>query len=593
MIPREIKTDHVRTAIAQIDSAGVPRGRNSRKYSVKFHDRRYPPKYVLSLAALHALGRELLPEEFNGGIEANSFLQRLGFEIEGATSRRVGEVVVSSEDAIQVADKHGNRCQGCKRAVLAMLSALYGGVEERHTFHIAPTLEGFNASAYLPELTAIYTALRNERGFDNFVRCDSMPPCDFFVTQSGFIVEFDESQHFTRLRERALAQYPPHFPVGFDRNEWIRLCRTIDAHDNDPVFRDEQRAWYDTLRDFVPSVFGLRSTVRLFESEYRWCGRNPASEADVETFRQILSDRAHFWTINVEDKSKPKFGRIVFDGAWAGDSNSARSLLFDVAVALPVIPTLKCLSTCGAFLRFDWPQELEYIGDLNPDTNRLAVLTGAAEATVRNVFTQDLVERLKSKCDYVTIGIDTKKRKVSTTYNIINEPHAELVCLIDLHEGTFHWTGKFYPTPQQEPTILRYPDIQSHFVTLGADRVMILGCHDLSVYSARGQAAAGPWRRQIAADFRSLAKHERPVAVLHHPHTTVKPGTWRQQWRSLELELPTVSDYLGTAAYSIKDDGWQNRHGLPNVLKATQRGDVLNVVVRLAADDIAIRVPAE
>ncbi len=71
------------------------------------------------------------------------------------------------------------------------------------------------------------------------------------------------------------------------------------------------------------------------------------------------------------------------------------------------------------------------------------------------------------------------------------------------------------------------------------------------------------------------------MAVLHHAHTTVKIGTWRQQWRRLEQELPCVTQYLGTGAYSHQGDGWDDRDELPNILAATQRGDILNVVVRL------------
>jgi hypothetical protein len=44
------------------------------------------------------------------------------------------------------------------------------------------------------------------------------------------------------------------FFYGFDRDMWLSRCRTIGAEDHDPPFRDEQRSWYDTLRDFVDST---------------------------------------------------------------------------------------------------------------------------------------------------------------------------------------------------------------------------------------------------------------------------------------------------------------------------------------------------
>src|SRR5262245_42816629 len=83
MIPRSITADHVKAAIAEVDSLGVSPGRESVKYQLVYVGRRYPPKYVLSLAAKHAIGRRLLSSEFNGGAETNTFLRRLGFIIEG------------------------------------------------------------------------------------------------------------------------------------------------------------------------------------------------------------------------------------------------------------------------------------------------------------------------------------------------------------------------------------------------------------------------------------------------------------------------------------------------------------------------------
>jgi hypothetical protein len=44
--------------------------------------RKYPPKYVLALAAKHATGNELPSDEFSGGEQTNSILRTLGYEIE-------------------------------------------------------------------------------------------------------------------------------------------------------------------------------------------------------------------------------------------------------------------------------------------------------------------------------------------------------------------------------------------------------------------------------------------------------------------------------------------------------------------------------
>ena len=101
-------------------------------------------------------------------------------------------------------------------------------------------------------------------------------------------MEFDESQHFTLPRKVALENYPEQLELGFDRRRWIDLCKKINAEDNDPLHRDEQRAWYDTLRDFVPLVRGLKPTTRLFARDFIWCSLDPNNPSSLEKFEKIL-----------------------------------------------------------------------------------------------------------------------------------------------------------------------------------------------------------------------------------------------------------------------------------------------------------------
>jgi hypothetical protein len=118
-----------------------------------------------------------------------------------------------------------------------------------------------------------------------------MPPCDFYIPKPAFILEFDESQHFTQARHVSLSLYGPEIKVGFPIGRWLELCCLIDARDNDPPDRDERRGWYDTLRDLVPAVHGLRPTVRVYANEFRWCSLDMRSKRDRETFRSVLNER--------------------------------------------------------------------------------------------------------------------------------------------------------------------------------------------------------------------------------------------------------------------------------------------------------------
>ncbi len=104
-------------------------------------------------------------------------------------------------------------------------------------------------------------------------------------------MEFDESQHFTLPRKISLQSYGGAVNLGFPLEKWIELCETVDAKDNDPPYRDEQRAWYDTLRDFLPVYFGLGPTVRLFAGEMHWCSLNPDNPEHVKAFKDKIEGK--------------------------------------------------------------------------------------------------------------------------------------------------------------------------------------------------------------------------------------------------------------------------------------------------------------
>src|SRR5207248_4834157 len=108
-----------------------------------------------------------------------------------------------------------------------------------------------------------------------------------------------ESQHFTSLRKATLGFYPRDQRFGFDVMEWMRLCDELKTHDNDPPFRDEQRAWFDTVRDFAPFLEKLMPTLRLYAGEFEWC------RLDIDTFRQRLGE----WVSLTGSPSRSSFPR--------------------------------------------------------------------------------------------------------------------------------------------------------------------------------------------------------------------------------------------------------------------------------------------
>lgn len=184
--------------------------------------------------------------------------------------------------------RHNERCRECKQTVEKMLAALVGPVEPNHDLKLPCSLGDFAGESIYDSLAAIHGALQSVRGYTEFVRSGKLPRVDFFVPSTGLIVEFDESQHFTAPRGISLRLYPPEHKVGFSIPAWYERCLKLNKRDNDPPFRDEQRAWYDSLRDFAPVLIGGAPTVRLHSADYTWCSLDPSKFEDIGTFNSYL-----------------------------------------------------------------------------------------------------------------------------------------------------------------------------------------------------------------------------------------------------------------------------------------------------------------
>lgn len=184
---------------------------------------------------------------------------------------------------------HNERCKECKIRVRELLEKIYGTVIVNYRISLPTRPEDFRDHPHYSALNEIYSALQMHRGFTEFVRASYLD-VDFFVPDPGFIVEFDESQHFTEPRKLTFAHYPSDVTTGFSREAWMKHCDEIRAYDNDPPFRDEQRAWYDTLRDFIPENKGFRPTVRLYAREMEWCRMDINNPEDIAKFKILLGE---------------------------------------------------------------------------------------------------------------------------------------------------------------------------------------------------------------------------------------------------------------------------------------------------------------
>jgi len=184
--------------------------------------------------------------------------------------------------------KHNERCKECKVRVKQLLKEAFGKVEVNYDVALPSLLNDYSGTNIYPNIEEIYLALQKYRGFDLFVKTKKLPRVDFYIPEQKIIVEFDESQHFTQPRKISLTHYPKENEYGFSVEKWKLLCQKINKRDNDPPYRDEQRAWYDTLRDFAPILWGTGTTIRLYSSDFVWCSLERNNESDVTLFNKIV-----------------------------------------------------------------------------------------------------------------------------------------------------------------------------------------------------------------------------------------------------------------------------------------------------------------
>ncbi|MGI6491380.1 MAG: DUF7255 family protein [Pelotomaculum sp.] len=140
--------------------------------------------------------------------------------------------------------------------------------------------------SYYDTIFKIYMALGgNKDVLDDLItrtKPRKLSPDAFFPEPFNFIFEFDEIQHFTEYKSRALRLYPKKIQYGFELEKYIQYCYAYAdiAIKKGPsgyrkptkefIFdngRAAQRAFFDSFRDIQPTLYGLRPTVRISELE--------------------------------------------------------------------------------------------------------------------------------------------------------------------------------------------------------------------------------------------------------------------------------------------------------------------------------------
>jgi predicted HNH restriction endonuclease len=97
MIPKGFQRQIFLEAIAEIDQNGVPKLRKSHRYNLLLNGKKYPPKYVISIACKHLNGAEWPSNKFNA-VEAKNYFINNGYKVLDGKSNRKNIPIFVSED---------------------------------------------------------------------------------------------------------------------------------------------------------------------------------------------------------------------------------------------------------------------------------------------------------------------------------------------------------------------------------------------------------------------------------------------------------------------------------------------------------------
>ena len=175
--------------------------------------------------------------------------------------------------------------------------------------------------------------------------------------------------------------------------------------------------------------------------------------------------------------------RIVVHGKPASSLRAAREMLLEAFENWPISSRVKFTITPGGFVVGDFPSR--WSGGLAWDSSSddLDALIRVAKPLLDACITKHVLAAANARTRVLTIGVDL----------VSDAEHAELVAVIDCDSGEIvRWTGKSYPTGNQEALLVQVSDVDTHLLKIAEEKVLVLGCHDLNMFSARARANQSP-----------------------------------------------------------------------------------------------------
>ncbi len=332
-----------------------------------------------------------------------------------------------------------------------------------------PWLRVPTAADMVEPLTTIFSALCRHRGHNAFATAGRKLVCDIVIPSQRLIVEYDERQHFSAPRAVALRLYPDAAAIGFDAAEWIAHCDRIAAIDNDPPYRDEQRAFYDSVRDILAGANGYR-VVRLKHGAFDWGTTN----AQEELLRKLSFRRAAI------ELPRPRFATVCIKGRPARQyrTHTARLALLNEIVCKinERWEALEVVAFPGGFLRLN-----RTVGALSYDERVKALDQAGFVKPIKLAFGK----LTRSPASVLVFGVD------GPAYP--NGDGGDQLCVAANRTGIIGIGRKIFPTQTEAEVLLCFDaDFRdSHRVVElpGGRKAALSACYDMFGVAERGNQA--------------------------------------------------------------------------------------------------------
>lgn len=270
-----------------------------------------------------------------------------------------------------------------------------------------------------------------------------------------------------------------------------------------------------------------------------------------------------------------EISRIVINGWPSSNEKTLEGWLFRCITQLKAKgEKTKFLITPGGFALGDFPENWDEPCGWASSKDSLPLLIPHALPVVNRIVSKRVVEAARKTVKYLTLSVDLR--------SLNTDLHAELIAIFDINtESIINWTGKSYPTMNQENKLVHITDPSTHLFKLGKDRALILGCHDLNVFNGRAlanQKPGGNRHRRSQAMLKEFIKFN-PTHIIQHPHGTDTWRSWNQSWNKVARTFPNAH-WASAITYASKSG--PRRAPLKDVLARThsEGNDSTNIIVR-------------